>query len=267
MTSKLRRHQLFRLPLPACVAGSRDQDPGAPADGDGPPDPGGPHGRRGEDMGKDQPQAEIGEGGRHEDLHVPRPPEHSVEHVHGAHQHVEGGHHVNIIDPVADRLHALLAVHEGVQEILPEEKQHGRQGEGDPRRDDQAGNEPGLHPLRLPGPHVLGREGGDRISHLDHGADGDGVDLRRRRVPGDHHGTITIHQSLDEDQAQGDDGLLDGGGDGQTEHPGEEPPVKKLRPLRGLDAPEMPHQNEERQDGGDPLGDEGGPGHARHSHM
>ena len=179
---------------------------------------------------------------------------------------------MHIGQTVAQRPRGVPPVQEQTQQLVAEqEDQHG-DGQGEHHHHKEGGLQPLLHPLVLAGPDVLGGVAGHSVGEVHVGQHGQRVDFGGGSVPGHQHLAVGVHQPLHHHHGQGDQGLLEHGGQAD---PGdalhcqqvEQGDLLPLPPRLAGHAPQPPDEHQQGAHRAHPLGDEGGPGHAGHTHV
>ena len=162
--------------------------------------------------------------------------------------------------------HLGLGVEEGGElggEDHDRHHQHGGHGQGQQQGPAGAAVGPGT----VAGAQVLPHEGGGGQGQGLHGQEHDLVDLGVGGPAGHAVGAEVVDIAGDEDVGKGGDGHLQGGGQPHLQDPLQQIHVDGQLPGLQPDAGVIPQQDEEHQQGGHALGDDGGQGHAPHAHV
>ena len=133
---------------------------------------------------------------------------------------------------------------------------------------DAQGHPDGLfYPVQPPGTVVLAHKGGGRHADAGHGQDVEAVDLHVSAEPCHGGGTVAVHTGLHQHVGNGDDHVLDAGGQAHPDdaacHAAVQPDAGKLHMagVVGL------HQKAQAQHAGDQLAQVGGDGGTGHPHF
>ena len=179
---------------------------------------------------------------------------------------------MHISKAVAQCAGGVSRVQEQGEQLAAEEEDDDGNGQGEDHHHKQAGLQTLFYPVVLARADVLGGIAGHSVGKVHVGQHGQGVDLGGGGVAGHQHLAVGVDQSLHHHHRQGDQRLLEHGGQtdlGDAPHGGHMKQGNFLV-FPSLLAGQTLHPPVHHVEGGHrahALGDQSGPGHAGHPHV
>ena len=200
----------------------------------------------------------------HRDLTLARPPKGAGIDLIDTTQHIAGTQGPQEEGAVRD--HFRLIVEKGHQSGRGAER-HNREGYGDAQRETKGGPGALLGPVQLAGAQILAHKGGGGQGQGLHGQEHDLIDLRISGPAGHAVSLEEVDIGLNEYVGKGGYGHLQSSGDADAGNLLQNEGGSPQGPPVQLDAGAGADQEQQSEQGGNALGDNGGVGHALYSHM
>ena len=154
-----------------------------------------------------------------------------------------------------------------VEDLVAEQQQQGPGAKGVAHPHGHGHSHPALHAVQLACAEILAHKGGGRHAEAHHRQDVETVNLHVRRKARHGRCTVAVHAGLHQHVGEGDDHVLDAGGQADADDAARHLAVGPDVPQRHAVIRLHPGQKPQRQHAGHQLADIGGKGRALHAHL